>query len=101
MFDIDKCFDMVNNRMQMHPNYPCIDTEFWIPMSQELAKDEEKAIEFVKHLSKDEFEHVSECLEDIVQITNSKNIIKAFEKIAIEKGANIDSDIKHAYEWLD
>lgn len=104
MFDVNKCIDILENRMNMPLNYPYIDTEFWIPMSQELAKDEEKALEFIKTLSYKEFLEVSSCLEDVIKITNSENFVKSVEQIAIEKNYNTEifrPSIEEAYKWLD
>ncbi len=66
--------------------YPDPDRDFWIPMTEELSKNIDETIAFLEELDTDEFLHTLEILDDLIETTQSLELLEAVRKIGKEKG---------------
>ena len=84
---------------------PMIKELFWTPLSDELSKNVNETIDFWRTLTAEEFEYSLECLDEIIQKTQSKKLLEAVKRIGIEKGCDmkniVNSYIESAKCWLE
>lgn len=83
---------------------PMIKELFWTPLSDELSKNVDETIDFWKTLTAEEFEYSLECLDEIIQKTQSKELLGAVRAIGKEKSCDmkkVESRIKSAECWLE
>ena len=78
-----KCNELITDRMMWNNEYcfgedPMIEEHFWIPLS-----DEQDAYLPINH--RKEFEISLECLDEIIQKTQSKKLLEAVREIGKEK----------------
>ena len=84
--------------------YPDPEGDFWIPMTEELTKDEDETIALLNEIEPKEFLYTLEVLDDITEKLKSKRLLDAVRKIGIEKGIRndyLDNCIKSATFYLD
>ena len=82
---------------------PMIKELFWTPLSDELSKNVDETIDFWRTLTVKEFEISLECLDEIIQKTQSKKLLEAVRAIGKEKSCDmkkVESRIKSAECWL-
>jgi hypothetical protein len=92
--------------IECSPNgmYPDPENDFWIPMTDELTKDEDETIALLNELELKDFLYTLEVLDDITEKLKSKKLLDAVRKIGIEKGIlndYLDNCIKSATFYLD
>ena len=85
-----KCNELITDRMMWNNEYclgedPMIEEHFWIPLSDELSKNVDETIDFWRTLTVKEFEISLECLDEIIQKTQSKKLLEAVREIGKEK----------------
>lgn len=105
----EKCNELITDRMMWNNEYcfgedPMIEEHFWIPLSDELSKNVDETIDFWRTLTVKEFEISLECLDEIIQKTQSKKLLEAVRTIGKEKSCNmkkVESRIKSAECWLE
>ena len=77
---------------------------FWTPLSDELSKNVDETIDFWRTLTVKEFEISLECLDEIIQKTQSKKLLEAVRAIGKEKSCDmkkVESRIEDAECWLE
>ena len=78
---------------------PMIKELFWTPLSDKLSKNADETIDFWRTL-----EYSLECLDEIIQKTQSKKLLEAVRAIGKEKSCDmkeIESRIEDAECWLE
>ena len=104
-----KCKKLIENRIATtalgFDEDPTTETSFWIPLSDELAKNVDETIDFWETLTSEEFEYSLECLDETIQKSQSKKLLEAVKRIGIEKGCDmknvVNSYIESAKCWLE
>ena len=83
---------------------PMLQELFWTPLSDELSKNVDETIDFWRTLTVKEFEISLECLDEIIQKTQSKKLLEAVRAIGKEKSFDmkkVESRIEDAECWLE
>lgn len=104
-----KCKKLIENQIATtalgFDEDPTTETSFWIPLSDELAKNVDETIDFWETLTAEEFEYSLECLDETIQKSQSKKLLEAVKRIGIEKGCDmknvVNSYIESAKCWLE
>lgn len=107
MINIDKVNRLIGIRLMYYENnwpQPNIDEDYWIPLTEELTKSIDETITFWNTLTKEEFILTLEILDEIIQKTQSHEIINAIKRIGKEKCIDDDTIsriINRASCWFD
>ncbi|HAJ98223.1 MAG TPA: hypothetical protein DCO72_10870 [Ruminococcus sp.] len=81
--------------------YPDPEGDFWIPMTEELTKNEDETIALLNELEPKEFLYTLEVLEDITEKLKSKKLLDTVRKIGIKNGIYNDYKKGIYKDYLD
>ncbi len=89
--------------IESSPNrmYPDPENDFWIPMTEELTKNEDETIALLNELEPKEFLYTLEVLDDITEKLKSKSLLDTVRQIGIEKGIYNDYEKGIYKDYLD
>ena len=89
--------------VEASPNhmYPDPENDFWIPMTEELTKNEDETIALLNELEPKEFIYTLEVLDDITEILKSKKLLDSVRQIGIKKRIYNDYENGKYKDYLD
>lgn len=107
MIDYIKVHELIGLRLFYNEHYfgeqPDVEESYWQPLTEELSKDPSETISLWENLSKEEFFVTLEVLDEVIQNTQSHDIINAVRRIGKEKEIDdnlLEIIIKQAECWF-
>lgn len=80
MVDKDKFYKTIKQEEELHPNYPWIEDEVWIPRFKALGEDEDDIIEFMDNADEYELWGIWPVYEELMSKFPSKKMDKAIDR---------------------
>ena len=106
--DYDKIHELISLRLFYNEHYfgeqPDVEESYWHPMIEELTKDPSETISLFETLSKEEFFVAFEVIDEVIQNTQSHDLIDAVKRIGTEREVDekiLGAFIDQASCWFD
>lgn len=80
MVDKEKFYKTIKQEEELHPNYPWIEDEVWIPRFKALGEDEDDIIEFMDNADEKALSYLYSVYEYIMDNFPSKKMDKAIDR---------------------